>query len=105
MEGVEGLPGRSDAQFDRLKRSVGSWSRGYSDVGIGLDVGERGLDDAANADVVLEHELELSSVARLDRQVVAVELLDGAAHAHILRLGRDRAQRECRAQHRDNENL
>src|SRR5271170_3843792 len=105
MKGVEGLPGRSDAQLERLERSIGSWPRGDSDVAIGLDVAERGLDDAGDAHVVLEHELELSSIPRFDRQDIAVELLDGTAHAHVLRLGRDRTQGECRGERRNNENL
>ena len=76
--------------------SVGAWPRGDGDVAVGLDVGERGLHDTADAHVVLEHKLELGSIPRLDHQDIAVDLLNGAAYAHILRLGRDRAQRECR---------
>src|SRR5215831_11299116 len=105
MKGVERLPGRSDAQLERLKGSIGAWPRSDGDVAIVLNVGKRGLDDASNTHVVLEHELELSSIPRFDHQYIAVELLDGAAHAHILRLSRHGAQRECRGQHCDNENL
>jgi len=42
---VEGAAGGGDAQLDRLERSVGAWPRRNGDVGIGLDVGESGLDD------------------------------------------------------------
>jgi hypothetical protein len=60
--------------------------RGDAEVGAGLDVGHRRLDGHGDAGVGQELQLQLFAIAGLDEQKIAVDLRDGAAHAHgILR--------------------
>src|SRR6516225_7973952 len=72
-----------DMNLHRLLAAVRLGHAGDADERVVLDVGERGLDDAAHRRVVGQlHLIGRVPVARLDRQHGSVDRLDRAAHAN-----------------------
>ena len=67
---------------------------GDADEAVGLDVGERGLDQRRHARIVGDLHVQHGAVARLERQHGAVGLLDLAADAG--RLLRERRRSTAR---------
>ena len=89
-----------DVDRDRFLAAVRLRIGGDADVGVRLDVGERGLDERHHADVVGYPDGDVAAVACLDHQAVAVDLLDLAADAHrrrALRPGRRRTGHQRQA--------
>src|SRR5215510_593798 len=70
-----------DMDGDRLLAAVGLRIGGHPDIGVGLDILDRRLDEAHHAHVFRGCHRDLVALARLDDRRVAVDLLDGAADA------------------------
>src|ERR1700682_1523260 len=103
-----------DQDRHRLLAAVGLRHGGHGRVGVLLDVGKRGLHHLVHRRIIGELDFHRGAVARLRRQHLAVNGLEGGAHAHRLRrLGRGKgscekqcngasAQRPaCHRRHRD----
>src|SRR6516165_1153 len=86
VHGVDVLLGREDVHLDGRKAAVGLRRGGDAHLAAGLDVGDLRRNDRAHHRIVLELELELGAVARLDGDEVAVDAFDRPTHAHVLRL-------------------
>src|SRR5207237_903560 len=70
-----------DASLDCVNLAVLILDPGRGDKVARLDVGEAFLDKGDNVDIRRERNRQRLAVAGFDRQIVAVELLDGAADA------------------------
>ncbi len=98
------LLGLEDVDGDRALTAISLRHRGDADIGVGCQLLERGFDHCGQAHVVGHHDFEIFSFARLHLEILAVDLLDGAADSYrfLLRVadrcrhhrnGRDGAKR------------
>ena len=55
-----------------------------TDIGAGLDVGDRRLHDAEHRHILGEINLHLAELGRFDRQHAAIEAFDRAGNAHVV---------------------
>ena len=84
---------------DRLLATVGQGHSGDADVGAGLHVGERGLNEAADDHVARQADLLHCTVARGDNEVVAIDVFDCSADprwSSLLRGGGEHVQQSAR---------
>jgi hypothetical protein len=94
-----------DVKSDRFLAAVRLRHASNADEITDLDVGERRLDHGGDPGFVCQFNGERLSVARLDRQILTVDLFDRPAHAHgrrRLRGGKWRGHEQsegARAQH------
>src|SRR5580704_16493528 len=96
---------REDMNFERFLGAIGLRHGGAADEEAFLDVGERGVDHVDHAHVVGELDRKLRTLARLDRQRVAVEFFNRTAYAHRLLLLRPGTRRRQNGhQGRDGQN-
>src|SRR5262249_2680932 len=94
-----------DVHFDRLLGAVRLRHGTAADIGTFLDVGDGRLQHADHDRIVGELERDRRAVWSFDQQRIAVDLLDGAAHALRLRLlrqgggNRNRRGKSCGGQY------
>ena len=84
---------------DRLLAAIGQGHSGDANVGAGLHVGERGLDEPGDDHVARQANLLRCTVARSDREVVAIDAFDGSADPRwslLLRGGGEHVQQSAR---------
>ena len=84
-----------DVHFERLLRAVRLRHRGAAEERAFLDVGDRCLDHARRSARCRSASACAVAIAGLQRQRIAVDLLDGAAQAHGRRLLRGRDAHEA----------
>ena len=84
---------------DCLLATVGQGHSGDADVGAGLHVGERGLDETGDDQVARQADLLRCTVARSDSEDVAIDAFDGSADPRwslLLRGGGQQVQQSAR---------